>query len=86
MKHVTRLVAVLVMVLSIAQFTPCPNAQTSMNTPTALLKKQTVTVYITRTGVFHHKDGGRYLRQSQIVISKASAIKNGYCACSICSP
>ncbi|WP_206458888.1 hypothetical protein [Anaerovorax sp. IOR16] len=36
------------------------------------------TVYITRTGSKYHKDGCRYLRQSQIEISKSDAINQGY--------
>jgi len=44
------------------------------------------TVYITKTGECYHRDGCRYLRRSQISISKSSAINQGYRACHVCHP
>nr|WP_315022511.1 hypothetical protein [uncultured Aminipila sp.] len=44
------------------------------------------TVYITETGSKYHRDGCRYLKQSQISISKSNAINQGYTPCSICNP
>ncbi|WP_312355238.1 hypothetical protein [Aminipila sp.] len=44
------------------------------------------TVYITKTGSKYHKDGCRYLKQSQISISESAAINQGYSPCSICNP
>ena len=41
------------------------------------------TVYITNTG---EKYGCRYLKKSQIAISRSDAIAQGYGACSVCNP
>jgi len=46
----------------------------------------TGTVYITNTGSKYHNDGCRYLSESQIAISKADAIAQGYDACKVCDP
>jgi methylphosphotriester-DNA--protein-cysteine methyltransferase len=43
-------------------------------------------VYITKTGEKYHRDGCQYLRQSQIAISRADAIAQGYTPCSRCNP
>ena len=45
-----------------------------------------VKVYITRTGAKYHRNGCRYLRKSQIAISKSNAVKRGYRACKVCRP
>lgn len=45
-----------------------------------------VKVYITNTGHKYHRSGCRYLRRSQIAISRSNAIKQGYTACKICKP
>ena len=44
------------------------------------------TVYITNTGEKYHRDGCRYLKKSQIAISRSDAIAQGYGACSVCNP
>jgi len=44
------------------------------------------TVYVTRTGAKYHKDGCRYLRQSQIEMQLKDAIAEGYAACKVCKP
>lgn len=47
-----------------------------------------VKVYITNIGIGHqyHRSGCRYLRGSQIAISRSNAIKQGYTACKVCKP
>lgn len=44
------------------------------------------TVYITKTGEKFHRDGCRYLKKSQIAISRSDAVAQGYGACSVCNP
>ena len=44
------------------------------------------TVYITNSGSKYHRAGCRYLKSSQIEISKSDAISRGYTACSVCNP
>ena len=48
-------------------------------------KKEEV-VYITKSGKKYHRAGCKYLKSSQIKISKKEAIKKGYTPCSICNP
>lgn len=48
-------------------------------------KKEEV-VYITKSGKKYHRAGCRYLKSSQIKISKEEAIKKGYTPCSVCNP
>lgn len=47
---------------------------------------ESYTVYITKTGSKYHRDGCRYLRQSQIAIEKDKAVSQGYSPCSVCNP
>jgi hypothetical protein len=49
-------------------------------------KKQSVTVYITRTGAKYHTYGCQYLRQSCIAIELDKAKAQGYTPCSRCGP
>lgn len=44
------------------------------------------TVYITNTGGKYHRDGCRYLKNSQIAISTADARAQGYEPCKVCNP
>lgn len=44
------------------------------------------TVYTTNTGHKYHRVGCRYLRQSEIPITKFEAINEGLTPCSICNP
>ncbi len=46
--------------------------------------KQSITVYITKTGSKYHKDGCQYLSQSKIPITLQDAIDQGYTPCSKC--
>ena len=48
--------------------------------------KQDATVYVTSTGMAYHQDACRFLRQSQIAITLADAVKSGYNPCSTCEP
>lgn len=48
-------------------------------------KKESITVYITRTGSKYHRAGCRYLSKSCIPISLEEA-KKRYSPCSVCSP
>lgn len=48
-------------------------------------KKEEV-VYITKSGKKYHRAGCKYLKSSQIKISKKEAIKKGYTPCSVCNP
>jgi hypothetical protein len=48
--------------------------------------KQSVTVYITKTGQKYHKSGCQYLRQSRIPIDLDDAVAEGYTPCSKCKP
>ena len=52
------------------------------------LSKQdaTTSVYVTRTGSKYHREGCKYLRGSQIRMSKKSARSGGYSPCSVCKP
>lgn len=43
-------------------------------------------VYITNSGEKYHRDGCRYLRKSQIEISREDAIAQGYEPCKVCKP
>ena len=45
-----------------------------------------VTVYITRTGKKHHRDGCRYLKNSRIPVTLKDAKTRGYTPRSICRP
>ncbi|MBN7772363.1 hypothetical protein [Clostridium aminobutyricum] len=54
--------------------------------PQAQTQTNEYTVYITRTGEKYHRSGCRYLKQSQISISKSDAINQGYTPCSVCNP
>lgn len=48
--------------------------------------KQTVTVYVTKTGEKYHVSGCQYLSKSKIAIDLDDAIAEGYTACSKCGP
>jgi outer membrane biosynthesis protein TonB len=49
-------------------------------------RKQEVGVFVTRTGAKYHRNGCQYLSRSQIPISKADALAQGYTPCSRCEP
>ncbi len=48
--------------------------------------KDSITVYITRTGAKYHRGNCRYLSKSKIPISLADAISRGFGPCSVCNP
>lgn len=48
-------------------------------------EKQSVTVYITKTGSKYHRSGCRYLSKSKIPISLEDA-RGAYSPCSVCNP
>ena len=48
--------------------------------------KESITVYITKTGSKYHRGTCRYLSKSKIPISKEEAIKRGYGPCKVCKP
>lgn len=60
-------------------------AQVSEPTPAEVQNNEYI-VYITKTGSKYHRDGCRYLSQSQISISEDDAINQGYTPCSVCNP
>ena len=53
---------------------------------TASNDKNTLTVYITKTGSKYHRSGCRYLSRSCYPISLSSAKNQGYSPCSRCTP
>lgn len=59
-----------------------PNS--NISTPTG--DKQTVTVYITKTGHKYHRSGCRYLSKSCIPIGFSDAKSEGFEPCSVCNP
>ena len=61
-------------------------ASTVSSTNNSTTNNSSVTVYITNTGRKYHVDGCRYLSNSQIPISLADAIAQGYEPCSVCRP
>lgn len=63
--------------------TPGPEKPAAIEQPA---EKQTVTVYITRTGAKYHSEGCQYLRKSCIPISLDKAKARGYEPCSKCGP
>jgi outer membrane biosynthesis protein TonB len=54
--------------------------------PEPKVQKQEVGVFVTRTGSKYHRAGCQYLSRSQIPISKADALAQGYTPCSRCEP
>ena len=58
-----------------------PSSQEEPNT-----SRETVTVYITRTGKKYHRGQCSYLRKSKIPIMLKEAKAQGYGPCSRCSP
>lgn len=53
---------------------------------TPAVQPATAEIFITRTGQKFHLAGCRYLRRSQIPISRENAVVQGYDACSVCGP
>jgi biopolymer transport protein ExbD len=48
--------------------------------------RQTVTVYVTKTGKKYHREGCRYLSHSKIPMTLKDAKAAGYTPCSVCRP
>ncbi len=66
---------------------PQQGATTSNESETEIETEPTsAIVYITKTGEKYHRAGCQYLRKSCIEITRASAIAQGYTACSRCKP
>lgn len=59
---------------------------TAISSNTKSEDKKEEVVYITKSGKKYHKAGCKYLKSSQIKISKKEAIKKGYTPCSVCNP
>lgn len=47
---------------------------------------ETITVYVTRTGMKYHRDGCRFLAKSKIPMSLKDAAAKGYEPCKVCKP
>lgn len=60
------------------------NKSSASKNSTSKTDNTSSTVYITKTGGKYHRGGCRYLRRSQIAISKKDAINRGYEPCSVC--
>ena len=58
--------------------------QSDKSPNTSVTDKESITVYVTKTGKKHHATGCRYLRKSRIPISLNNAKTAGYTPCSVC--
>lgn len=65
---------------------PSTKAPETVKPVPAQEKKQTVTVYVTKTGAKYHTYGCQYLSKSCIAIELDKAKAQGYTPCSKCGP
>ena len=63
-----------------------PSTPKVTSSPPPQAEKQSVTVYVTKTGEKYHRAGCQYLARSQIPMSLADAKAAGYTPCSKCGP
>ena len=77
-----RLIAVLVLLLSL--LTPLPAASAQRPAAPLTVQQKDCTVYITRTGKRYHREGCRYLRGGAVAMTREEALKRGLSPCRVC--